>query len=409
MCRQRRLVWLDAGHDLEHSERFEMTVLHDILRRPRLPLRMRVLVALGCLLLTVAVVPRLVCGRHAALYFERDLATQDALARSVAASVRAQRGRQFYHTGTARFDGQSAIATYQMTILGLGQVILAHPEKRDDYLPAIRTAADRLVDPATLDYAADVYGTHGVVQMAPGAGHAYLGYINLALGMLRQIDPDTRHAALHDRLTDELARRLFNSPTGMIETYPGETWPPDVAAVAGSIGLHARATGTDRQAELDRWAERFASCALDATGYLIQRIRSGTCEPLDAPRGSGTAVASYFLGFAHPALSRRLYEGLVAQGERSLLGFGAVREYASGHQGAGDVNAGFVVFGVSVGATGFALGAAMTHGDRAFFTELFRTAHLFGVPSQAGETRTYAAGGALGNALLLAMLTARTL
>ena len=42
-----------------------------------------------------------------------------------------------------------------------------------------------------------------------------------------------------------LAERLFASPTGLIETYPDETWPPDVSAVAASIGLHARATGTE--------------------------------------------------------------------------------------------------------------------------------------------------------------------
>ena len=131
--------------------------------------------------------------------------------------------------------------------------------------------------------------------MAPGEGHAYLGYINLALGMLRAVDPATPYAALHDRLTAALAERLDRSPTGLIETYPGETWPPDVAAVAGSIGLHAAVTGVDRRALLERWATRFEACALHRSGYLVQRVKSGGCKPVDAPRGSGTAIASYFL------------------------------------------------------------------------------------------------------------------
>jgi hypothetical protein len=117
-------------------------------------------------------------------------------------------------------------------------------------------------------------------------------------------------------------------------------------------------------------------------------------------------VAAYFASFASPELSRRLHEALLA-GERRLFGFGAIREHARGHSGPGDVNAGPIVFGVSVGATGFALGSARANGDRELFTRLHRTANLFGVPVTTGSGLRYAAGGLLGDALLLAMLTAR--
>jgi hypothetical protein len=364
---------------------------------------LRAALAAATLALSLAVVPRWACGRHAGAYFAGEAAAQDALARGVARAVLAQREPVFYRTGFERFDGQSAVAIYQMAALGLGQIALDHPERRADYLPALRRAADRLADPRTLRYAAREYGHHGAERMAPGEGHAYLGYINLGLGMALALDPETPHAALHDRLTRELGRRLEASPTGLIETYPGETYPPDVAAVAGSIGLHARATGAPPPPGLAAWAERFARCAIDRSGYLVQEVKSGTCTPGDAPRGSGTAVGAYFLSFADRDLSRRLYEGLAREGRRDLFGFAAVREFARGHDGAGDVNAGPVVFGLSVGATGFALGAARAHGDEDFFRALFRTAYLFGLPAEPA----FALGGALGNALLLAMLTAR--
>jgi hypothetical protein len=333
---------------------------------------------------------------------------QDALARTVMRQLLASRDGTPYQSGQTRFDGQSAIAIYQMAILGLGQIALEHPEKREAYLPAMRLAADRLVDPHTLVYARRAWGHHGVVRMEPGDGHAYLGYVNLGLGMLRAVDPTTEHAALNDRLTAELAARLFASPNGMIETYPGEAWPPDVAAVAGSIGLHARATGMDRSAALEAWAQRFARCAVDRSGYLVQRLESGTCARRDAPRGSGTAVAAYFLSFAHRGLSRQLEESVAQLGGVDLLGFGAVREYPVGRGGRGDTNSGPVLLGVSVGATGFGLGAALAHDDAALFRALFRTTYLFGVPFTRDGGRGFAAGGELGNALLLAMLTARS-
>jgi hypothetical protein len=373
----------------------------------RLPLWKRAAVLLLCLLATASVIPRHVAGRGARALFRGDLSEQDALARRVVRSVMQQEDLLFYRTGQSRFDGQSAIAIYQMTLLGLGQIVLDHPEKKPDYLPAMQRAADRLADPRTLAYAAQVYGAHGVSRMRDGEGHAYLGYVNLGLSMLRAIEPATRHAALNDRITDELALRVFAAPTGMTETYPGETWPPDVAAVVGSIGLHARATGRDRSAELEAWATRFSKCAVHVSGYLVQRSRSGTCIPLDAPRGSGTAVGAYFLSFAHRGLSSRLATAVVGMGRRSLFGFGAIREYADGFEGKGDGNAGPIVLGVSVGATGFGIGAARAHGHADSFVELARTASLFGVSVSPGDERGFAIGGALGNALLLAMLTAR--
>jgi hypothetical protein len=342
-------------------------------------------------------------------YLSADAPAQHRLASSVARRVAKHGKGPYLVTRELRFDGQSMIAIDQMALLGLGQIVLDHPELRDSYLPAMRAAGDRLADPMTLRYAAGAWGSHGAAGMAPNHGHAYLGYINMGLGMLRLVDPDTKHRALNDRLTRELARRLDAAPNGLIETYPGETWPPDVAAVAGSIGLHARATGGEQRELLRRWAQRFADCAIHDSGYLVQRVHTGGCKPLDAPRGSGTAVAAYFISFAHQGLSHRLYRAIRDTGTRSLAGFAAVREYAPGvPQGAGDVNAGPILFGLSVGATGFALGAAKAHGDADLFARLYRSASLFGGRVDVGDETTFALGGLLGDALLLAMLTARS-
>ena len=370
------------------------------------PFWLRLVSVAASFAVTIAILPRQLCGRPAQPLFDGELGAQDALARAVAHDLAATPGRQFYRSGSTRFDGQSAIAIYQMAILGMGQIIREHPERRDEYLPAMRDAAARMTDPRTLPTATRAWRHNGLDAMAPGEGHAYLGYINLALGMLRAVDPATPYAALNDRLTAALAERLDRSPTGLIETYPGETWPPDVAAVAGSIGLHATVTGVDRRALLARWAARFEACAVHRSGYLVQRVKSGTCKPIDAPRGSGTAIASYFIAFADPRLSRRLYDPLRGDGRVCALGFCGIREYAPGFHGKGDVDAGPMLMGVSVGATGFALGAARAHGDADLFRELYRSAHLAGVPVGAGGQTKFAAGGALGNALLLAMLTA---
>src|SRR5207237_1277222 len=93
----------------------------------------------------------------------------------------------------------------------------------------------------------------------------------------------------------------------------------------------------------------------------------------------------------------------------SALGFGGIREYPlpGGRGGAGDIDSGPVVLGVSVAASGFGLAGARMFRDAPRFRALYRTAYLFGAPVTRGEARGFLAGSGLGDAILLAMMTAR--
>lgn len=169
----------------------------------------------------------------------------------------------------------------------------------------------------------------------------------------------------------------------------------------------ARARGEPVPDVAIRAARAFGREAVDpATGWVVQARALADGSALDAPRGSGTALSAWFLAPADVSLSDRLYRAHRDDGVRSLLGFGAMREYPSDRFGLGDIDSGPVLLGVGVSATGFALSGARIHGDRRTYRRLFRTAWLFGVPIDTAHGRPFATGGALGNAILLAMLTA---
>jgi hypothetical protein len=181
--------------------------------------------------------------------------------------------------------------------------------------------------------------------------------------------------------------------------------PTDTAAVAGAIAVHGRATGADHSPVLARWAGLVEKVQIDpASGLLVQRMGALDGRPHDAPRGSGTALGAYFAGFAERQVAGRLAEGLF-RSEADFFGFGAIREYAPGHSGRGDVDSGPVFLGVSVSATGFALAVARASGRRESFERLYRTTELFGAPYAAEGRLRFLTGGPIGNALLLALLT----
>jgi hypothetical protein len=366
------------------------------------------LVTLLCVLGSASTLPRHLVGREADALFDNHSATQEGLAREVAAYVARDVDTGTFHTGSTRFDGEWALVTHQMAALGFAQMIRAHPTLRARYVPAIRRAVARVLDERVLRFGRDAWGASPFDDLDEGHGHAYLGYVALAIGALREVDANTPYTARHDRMVETLARKLERAPHHVIETYPGEAYPCDIAAVVGAIGQHARLTHVDRSALIARMATVYRrQWTHHDSGYLAQSVNPRSGAAHDAPRGSGTALAAYFWSFADRDLSRELARSISRHGYTSLAGFGAVREYAPGHApGHGDIDSGPVLWGVSVSATGFALYAARALRDRERFRGLFRTAALFGIPVQRREGWRFATGGPIGNAILFAMLTA---
>lgn len=369
--------------------------------RPAARIALRAAALLAC----AATVPRLVAGWPVSGLWEDDLAAQDAAAREVAAYATSGVAASAFHTGSARFDGEWAFGTFTMAALGLGQVILAHPERRDAYVPALDASADALVAERTHAFGAEAWGTSPFAGLPGGRGHGYLGYSNLALSMIRLVRADTPHARLHDDLTEALARRLAAAPHALFDTYPGEAYPADMAMVAGSIALHDCATGHPERAWMPAWKDTFARWIDPGTGLLHQSGDAATGSPAGPPRASGTALAAFALSFMDRDLSRRLFDGL-RRAQTGFLGFGGILEYGHEREGQGDIDSGPVVLGMSVSGTGFTLSTAKLFEDRELFTSLYRTADLFGVPVHRPGGKRFMSGGPLGNAILLAMTTA---
>ena len=319
-------------------------------------------VALLAAVLGGAFFPGWWCGRDAAAWWRGDVGPQQALADDLVAFEAADDARRgAARPETNRFAGEWALVTHQMVALGLAQVCLAHPELRDRYVSRLTSAARKSFLPEMRTFGTSAWhGEDALASLGGPHGHAYLGYAALAIGMARLLDPTFPRdvAAKHDALIAAYERRLLASPTGLIETYPDEAYPTDVAAVAAAIAVHGRATGVDHHRVLERWAERVRAVQIDpASGFVVQRLSAADGSAHDAPRGSGIGLAAYFAGFADRSLAKDLGDAVLKH-EATFLRFGGIREYAEGHHGMGDLDSGPVLLGISVSATGFALAPA---------------------------------------------------
>lgn len=371
------------------------------------PFLRKLLVALPLFAGTVLTVPHRLAGWEADAHFEGDAAVQERLARGLRDTTGEELVSHPFRTGSPHFDSEWLFGTYMMAGMGFGQLALAHPERE----PELRRDMERCIDGMTSDaakaYDVTTWGEDPLAEatLAGTRGHvAYLGYLNLVLGMLRRIDPKNRYAALNDRVSAALERR-FQATTGFVETFPDATFPVDNASGIGSLGLHQRVTGASHAATILAFRERTNRLVRQDDGLLVQIVATNGA-PRDVGRGSGTFLAAYFTAFADRELSASLYTA----GKRALYkeyaGFGTMREHAAAHPGSPDIDAGPVLFGLGVSSSGFAVGPARAHGDRETFRGLVSLVHLFGLPVDSSGTRTYTTGGPIGDAILFAMLTA---
>lgn len=362
--------------------------------------RRRWTVAAVVLVAALAIVPRHVCSRDVDGYYDGRSPEVRALASHVAKALDAGARPSAHHTGSVHMDGEWAYVSVMMSVIGLTRA--AYGDRSFERAARERGSA-LLASEGLLGFGTRAWGHH---YRDAEVGHAYLGWGALALGHARELDPGFPEAAAHDAMIALLRRSLDESPHGVFETFPSVTFPPDVAVAIGAVALHDRLTGGHHDVLVKRAVKRFIDGFVDPkSGFVWQQADPTTGAGRDTPRGSGTAISAYALSFADDAAAAKLRAALHAYTSR-LAGFEAVREYGDGRFGLGDIDSGPVLLGVSVAATGFSLASARQACDRDWFRGLARTMHMFGVPWRDGGDARYLTGGALGNAVLLAMLTA---
>ncbi len=353
--------------------------------------------------------PAWLCGRDAESYFRGDVDRQRALARHVVSAIRVGVTESDFDTGQTLYDLEWQFGSYMMAGVGLGQMILEHPETRDEFLPEMEKILDALLDDRVAHFDSRKWGEKALENLDGNNDHAgYLGYTNLVLGLHRQISPRSKYTDWHDRITRALEDRLASNPYGLLETYPGERYPIDNCSVIGSISMHAGITGRDVSALLDPVIAGWRKVVVDSkTGLLIQGF-NGKGKAIDKPRASGTAFGLYMLSLGGVPIARELFESVRRECSQSFLGFGSIREYGRENpEGKGDVDSGPVLFGTSFSGTGFMIAGCRVFGDFDLFQSLYSTVHLVGAPLDTRGGRNFVSGGPLGNSIMFAMLTAR--
>jgi hypothetical protein len=306
-----------------------------------------------------------------------------------------------------------AIVTLSMLGAALTNLSFEFPETRVEHLQFVDALIKRMLAPDIRRFEQLWWNEDALDSLDGQNGHiGYLGHLNLLLQMHRILGGGMEHAELSRKISAALARRMSQSPSGYLETFPGQIFVPDNAAVVASLALSdsiERWSGRTEpyRAEVDSWLDVTRKKFLDSQTGLILPWVDAKGLPFGHPRGSYSTWNVFYLLQIDRSLaedqSRRIRKEFVVE---QLPGLCGVREYLADDRGLGDVDSGPVIFGLSTSGTGFGMAAARTLGDKELLACLLHTGELVGSSIDSGSGRRYLIAPLIGDAIVLAMRTA---
>ncbi|BEL06961.1 hypothetical protein Q0Z83_051520 [Actinoplanes sichuanensis] len=223
----------------------------------------------------------------------------------------------------------------------------------------------------------------------PAYGVFYAGWTNWLRGGLLTLREDPAERARFEADSQTLAAAFDASPSPFLTAYPGQAWPCDSTVAIASLRL----AGTRFAPTVDRWVTRARGLLDPATGLLPHYVDPATGALVDGARGTSQAIIQRFLVDVDPVFAREQY--LVFRDrflDRPLWLGPAIREYPHGVDGAGDVDSGPLIRGISLSTTVVAIGAAQAQGDESLAGALAEFGEVAGIPLTTFDTKRYAFG-----------------
>ena len=249
----------------------------------------------------------------------------------------------------------------------LVNLCIKNPQKKNEYQLLIKEVVFRALHPKVSPYSKDINKVHSL-----GKFGYYLEHLNIILGCYQRI-VDKDLVELNERVTKHLLGLSMSKNNYHAELLPhvNMRWSADQAAIICSIWIFDQNNGTNLGRELtDGWLEYMRMKGThDPTG-LFTTEALGTRRYTDQPRGCALAYLIHYMTRFAPLDAKDQWERFKRHMMTRVMGRTAFREYLKDYDGAWTPDSGPIIAGAGIAATGLALNAASTVGDKKTFRSL---------------------------------------
>ena len=311
-----------------------------------------------------------------------------------------------------QFQGEWALYSCSMLSASLVNLAQIYPETKADAVVQIDTLIKMVMSRELRAYDRERWYEDPLMTLDGNNSHvSYLSHLAWMIAGYKHVGGDGRYDELYHSLCETMNRRLLFSPGMNLETYPGESvYIPDMLVAIVALQLYSKQNNGKYADTVDMWLENMQKKHLeDGTGLIASMVAYSSNEPnCLIVKGSYTALSCYYLTFIDEDFARDQYDKFKALflKKRPITGF---KEYDyKSPIFAFDIDAGFILMGLSPTGTAFGLGPVTYFGDTDIRKKILKTAEIAGSTVSFGHKSHYllADVALVGEAIALAMRTA---
>ena len=311
-----------------------------------------------------------------------------------------------------QFQGEWALYTCSMTSAALANIAILYPQNKELSIKFIGQIIDIAMSEEIREYDRLRWREDPMDGIYGNLSHiSYYSHLAWMISRYKQIGGDGKYDGLYHSLCKAMNRRIRQSKSLNLPTYPGEyIYIPDMLVAIVALANYSSQYEGKYSTTVNMWMERAKKEWIDIETGLVASFLEvyNDCVQIALPvKGSYSALNCYYLSLVDPMFAKGQY-GCLMKNYKQGFPFSGIREYHDRTCLFGmDIDAGPIIFNLSPSGTAFAIGCATSLDDKGFRNKLLKTAELGGsTVTWFGKSHYLLANLALvGEAIVLAMRT----
>ena len=311
-----------------------------------------------------------------------------------------------------QFQGEWALYTCSMTSAALANIAILYPQNKELSIKFVGQIIDIAMSEEIREYDRLRWREDPMDGIYGNLSHiSYYSHLAWMISRYKQIGGDGKYDDLYHSLCKAMNRRIRQSKSLNLPTYPGEyIYIPDMLVAIVALANYSSQYDGKYSTTVNMWVERAKKEWIDKETGLVAsflEVYNDSIRIVLPVKGSYSALNCYYLSLVDPEFAKEQYDCLMKNYKQGFP-FAGIKEYHDRTCLFGmDIDAGPIIFNLSPSGTAFAIGCATSLDDMEFRNKLLKTAELGGsTVTWFGKSHYLLANLALvGEAIVLAMRT----
>lgn len=311
-----------------------------------------------------------------------------------------------------QFQGEWALYTCSMTSAALANIAILYPQNKELSIKFIGQIIDIAMSEELREYDRLRWREDPMGGIYGNLSHiSYYSHLAWMISRYKQIGGDGKYDDLYHSLCKAMNRRIRQSKSLNLPTYPGEyIYIPDMLVAIVALTNYSSQYEGKYSTTVNMWVERAKKEWIDKETGLVAsflEVYNDSVQIVLPVKGSYSALNCYYLSLVDPEFAKEQYNCLMKNYKQGFP-LAGIKEYHDKKCLFGmDIDAGPIIFNLSPSGTAFTIGCATSLDDMEFRNKLLKTAEIGGsTVTWFGKSHYLLANLALvGEAIVLAMRT----